>query len=42
MGEGLIGTKTVQEDLFVKDHCFGALLVAFLNIWWRREVLGMI
>ena len=25
MGEGLIRSKTVHEDLFFRDHCFGAL-----------------
>ena len=32
MGEGLIRSKTVHEDLFFRDHCFGALSSFFSEV----------
>ena len=39
MGKGLIGPKTVglHEDLFFRDHCFGALS-SFFQILGRGEL----
>ena len=39
MGEGLIGPKTVHEDLLFRDHCFG-VLSSFFQIFDRRGELA--
>ena len=39
MGEGLIRSKTVHEDLFFRDHCFGALSSFFSKFWSRRGAI---
>ena len=43
MGERLIGPKTVLEDLYFKDHCFGALGSFFQILYLvEAESYGMI